>query len=385
MEIGADWHAKDFLSHDAYDVANVFGMRDCSAVFKRKMKEESIFDLECIEVTIEGKKVLLVVSGRFTGNVYSNEKDSDEEEYKYLGKLRMKDNTIDPSVPEGKGNKEDENEPVPEAPDWARNTDGTPWDYTTCLMEKIIVDGKKYLLQVATACVYERKKPYRYLGLLRKDSTIDFGARQPGWGDTPFNVEEPTMPGKPSFVIGKLNGSIDAAREYNKRLHEGPWKKLHEYGIYKIKFDGFSSYPPECEEGRAPAPAAEPAKKKGTKKSSWDMMEVDESEEVRPPRKIKGLGPKKPPEKSFDDQLADAMWEIRKKKLLRRVRYEAVGGEVVGIRQDKHPLWRRTACKCSHCEDMRIGRTGINCHCQHCFVEGYWVSKYPRVLLSDVM
>eukprot|EP00960_Hanusia_phi_P034992 751404-Hanusia_phi.AAC.5 len=126
MEIGADWHAKDFLSH--------------------------VFDL-------------------FLARVYSDEKLQDAYDVA----------------------NEDENEPVPEAPDWAhhsreeeeeeeeemRGAGGRVKEEeskVTCCQ----VDGKKYLLQVATACVYERKKPYRYLGLLRKDSTIDFGARQPG-------------------------------------------------------------------------------------------------------------------------------------------------------------------------------------------------------------
>ncbi|EKX51939.1 hypothetical protein GUITHDRAFT_134255 [Guillardia theta CCMP2712] len=338
---------------------------ECSAIFKSKMREESIYDLECLETTIEGKKVLLVVSGQFAGNVYSHVSDPGkevQEESQYLGRLRIEDHTIDPSIPEEQGCQQvDDDEEMPEPPDWAYHTDGTPWEYTMSLMEEIKVEGEKYLLEAGTAAVYQYRKPHRFLGLLRKDKTIDFGARMPGWGDTPFNVQEPMMPGRPSFVIGKLNGSIDAARQYNKKLHEGPWKvksedaalrlnhrttqKMHEYGIFKLNVDGISSYPPECEEGQ-PCPSLEPSsRKKSSKKSSTDLMELDESDEVRKPRKIKGLGPKTPPAKSFEDQLADAMWEIRSKELQRSVRYEAVGEDVVGIRQDKHPLWRKTACK----------------------------------------
>ena len=45
------------------------------------------------------------------------------------------------------------------------------------------------------------------------------------------------------------------------------------------------------------------SRKKSSKKTSTDLMELDESDEVRKPRKIKGLGPKTSPEKSFEDQV----------------------------------------------------------------------------------
>ena len=33
---------------------------------------------------------------------------------------------------------------------------------------------------------------------------------------------------------GALEGSVEKARAYNTELHLGPWRELHDYGIYKL-------------------------------------------------------------------------------------------------------------------------------------------------------
>jgi hypothetical protein len=60
------------------------------------------------------------------------------------------------------------------------------------------------------------------------------GLRATATGQVPKHMR----PGRPGFVIGALNGSVEAAREYNRKLHEGAWRDLHEYGIFKLMVDG---------------------------------------------------------------------------------------------------------------------------------------------------
>jgi hypothetical protein len=36
---------------------------------------------------------------------------------------------------------------------------------------------------------------------------------------------------------GALDGSVEKARAYNAALHLGPWRELHDYGIYQLSYN----------------------------------------------------------------------------------------------------------------------------------------------------
>ena len=74
-------------------------------------------------------------------------------------------------------------------------------------------------------------------------------------------------------------------------------------------------------------------------------------------------------------QIVDGLWEMGETERRFPERFKAVGDDIVRIPQDDHPLWRPGACKCPHCEDMRTGASGMVCHCEHCYTQGYWKQK----------
>jgi hypothetical protein len=264
------------------------------------------------------------------------------------------------------------------------------------LVKEIKVDGEVYWQQVGHGLVFEFAPPYAYVGLLRKNGTIHYGQQPPGPTDWPAQIPKHMRPGRPCFVIGALNGSVTAARAYNRELHQGAWKDLHEYGLYKFVEDGRNvGYPWYVEQGQSGQDAArdrdggaaaaavgllpeEMGVGHGRSARARELQSVaSESKDLvkRRRRRREFALTALEREAGLEQQVVDGLWEMGQTEREFPALYKSVGDDVVKVPREYHPLWAKGACRCQHCDDMRAGVTGITCHCEHCYIQGYWKKK----------
>jgi hypothetical protein len=86
--------------------------------------------------------------------------------------------------------------------------------------------------------LYSSTLPHRYVGLLRKDGSVDRTVPLARLYGEPESIPEPERGNRPGFVIGALNGSVEAALEHNARLMAGPYAAMQHYGANKIDWEG---------------------------------------------------------------------------------------------------------------------------------------------------
>ena len=381
-----------FLTHmcahgqgnDALHVARAFCMHECQAVLRDLDAADGYVEFKCVAAKVGDTECFVAVSGPSAGNCYSAAPDDESGQRQYLGRLDLESNLIDSSLPEAFG-------PGPD--DVA-----CPQD-TAVLMEVIKVDGQRYLQQLGQGLVFSYQPPHDYVGLRFKNGSIHYGRLPPGPTDYPPQIPRHMRPGRPAFVIGALNGSVEAAREYNRKLHEGAWKDLHEYGIFKLRLGGENfGYPwymrpsnaVDAEEesadnavrggGRGESIDGSSGMKRDPRSGQLvDLAAGAESRDLMKRRRRRKELKKNEVEKDSDEdlveQLVDGLWEMTETQRLYPDTFRAVGDDVIKIPKDIHPLWAKGACRCPHCEDMRSGTSSIICHCKHCYLQGYWKKK----------
>ena len=393
--LGASSHLLDATGRDALGVANAWCMHACADVIRAQDAAEGYAEFECAPVECaDGREVLVAISGPAAGNCYCLDADPETGERAYVGRLDPDTNLVDPSQPEAFGPDESQvvhPNPMSQGPESAhknKNEEARAGTGVGMLMEQIKIDGALFWRHLGEGLLFEYEPPHKYVGLQRRNGTIHYGQPPPGPRDYPPQIPLHQRPGRPAFVIGALNGSVEAAREYNRRLHLTAWKDLHEYGCFKLMHMGRNiGYPTWMQEevgSRSQvAVAAQQGEAAGAAVADNDgptreaISVSTETRDLIKRRKRRGefrvVGSQQEPD--WLAQIVDGLWEMGETERRFPERFKAVGDDIVRIPQDDHPLWRPGACKCPHCEDMRTGASGMVCHCEHCYTQGYWKQK----------
>mmetsp|Transcript_22737 Transcript_22737/g.35608 ORF Transcript_22737/g.35608 Transcript_22737/m.35608 type:complete len:323 (+) Transcript_22737:2-970(+) len=313
------------------------------------MKEQGFHEFQCIPISLEEEgleHVLLAIKGPSTGNVYNLTVDPESQEFVFLGRIVNEDGkmTLDQSAIEDEG--------IQSFADGNRSEG---------LFQIINVNGQQYCRLFETPYVFTYEDPLRFVGLLRKDMTLDTDV---DISDTvqdhvyPPELTPEMRPGTGGFVIGPLNGSWDAADAYNQKVWDSrPHQALRNDTLLGVDWEGYDPWTGKHRRG-ANSSVSESGRSKGSGRSGKAKQERKQS---------------------VSEQIADKMWKYYHRDRTKKRKYVPLGPEVITVDQTVHPLFRPGACRCPHCSDMRNGVTGVICHCEHCYIKGYWETKSDEV------